>query len=73
MRSWGGDWSSDELELGFGSGDDGCVVGHLGCFLLRSRDTYRGWSIEDVVLISCRVLLRRSCLIGKILMIGIRS
>ena len=31
MRARGWDWPGDDLELGFGSGDDGCVVGHFGC------------------------------------------
>ena len=32
-RAWSWDWPGDDLELGFGRGDDGCVVGHFGfCF-----------------------------------------
>ena len=32
VKGRGGDWPRDDLELGFGVGDDGCVVGHdEGC------------------------------------------
>ena len=42
VRGRGGDRARDDFELGFGGGDDGCMVGHFeGCFEFANR-TYHG-------------------------------